>query len=162
MSIAYIGLGSNLNDRAKNLNKAINMIEESSDIDILRRSRIYQTEPVGPKDQPYFLNMALEIKTALSSLELIDFLQSVERKMGRQRKKKSGPRKIDLDLLLYDDQVKNTAKLSLPHPRMHLRKFVLIPLVEIAKDKIHPTFKKTMAKLLEDLKEDSKVTLFQS
>ena len=162
MSIAYIGLGSNLNDRTKNLNEAINMIEEASEIKILKRSRVYQTEPVGPKDQPDFLNMALEIETALSSLDLIDFLQGVERKMGRQRKKKWGPRNIDLDLLLYGDQVKNMAKLTLPHPRMHLRKFVLMPLAEIAKDRVHPTLKKTVAKLLEDLKEDSKVELFQS
>lgn len=160
MSIAYIGLGSNLNDRTKNLNEAINMIEEASEIKILKRSRVYQTEPVGPKDQPDFLNMALEIETALSSLDLIDFLQGVERKMGRQRKKKWGPRNIDLDLLLYGDQVKNMAKLTLPHPRMHLRKFVLMPLAEIAKDRVHPTLKKTVAKLLEDLKEDSKVELF--
>jgi 2-amino-4-hydroxy-6-hydroxymethyldihydropteridine diphosphokinase len=136
------------------------MIEEGSDIKILRRSRVYQTEPVGPKDQPDFLNMALEIETALSSLELLDFLQGVERKMGRQRRKKWGPRNIDLDLLLYDDQVKNSAKLTLPHPRMHLRRFVLMPLAEIARDKVHPTLKKTIAKLLEDLKEDSKVELF--
>jgi len=160
LSIAYIGLGSNLNDRTKNLNEAINMIEEASEIKILKRSRVYQTEPVGPKDQPDFLNMALEIETALSSLDLIDFLQGVERKMGRQRKKKWGPRNIDLDLLLYGDQVKNMAKLTLPHPRMHLRKFVLMPLAEIAKDRVHPTLKKTVAKLLEDLKEDSKVELF--
>jgi 2-amino-4-hydroxy-6-hydroxymethyldihydropteridine diphosphokinase len=160
LSIACIGLGSNLNDRNKNLNEAINMIEEGSDIKILRRSRVYQTEPVGPKDQPDFLNMALEIETALSSLELLDFLQGVERKMGRQRRKKWGPRNIDLDLLLYDDQVKNSAKLTLPHPRMHLRRFVLMPLAEIARDKVHPTLKKTIAKLLEDLKEDSKVELF--
>ena len=136
------------------------MIEEASEIKILKRSRVYQTEPVGPKDQPDFLNMALEIETALSSLDLIDFLQGVERKMGRQRKKKWGPRNIDLDLLLYGDQVKNMAKLTLPHPRMHLRKFVLMPLAEIAKDRVHPTLKKTVAKLLEDLKEDSKVELF--
>lgn len=162
MSIAYVGLGSNLNDRTKNLNEATSIIEEASGIEILKRSRVYQTEPVGPKDQPDFLNAALEIETALSSLELLDFLQGVERKMGRERKKKWGARNIDLDLLLYDDEIKNSAKLTLPHPRMHLRKFVLMPLVEIARDKLHPTFKKTMTKLLEDLKEDSKVELFQS
>jgi 2-amino-4-hydroxy-6-hydroxymethyldihydropteridine diphosphokinase len=146
----------------KNLNSAIKFIEESSKIKILKRSSVYQTEPVGMKDQPDFLNMALEVETKLSPLELLDFLQDVEKKMGRKKRRKWGPRNIDLDLLFYEDEVMNSAKLTLPHPQMHSRKFVLIPLVEIAKDKIHPLIKKSIRELLEDLKEDSKVEFFKN
>lgn len=161
MPIAYIGLGSNLKDRMRNLSEATELIEENSKIKVLKRSSVYQTEPVGVKDQPDFLNMVLEVETALSPSELLDFLQDVEKKMRRKRERKWGPRNIDLDLLLYENKVMSSAKLTLPHPRMHLRKFVLIPLAEIAKDKVHPTLKKSITELFEDLKEDSKVELFK-
>jgi len=162
MSIAYIGLGSNLNDKMANLNKPIELIEQDSRINVLKRSSVYQTEPVGIKDQPFFLNMVLEVETQISPFELLHFLQDIERKMGRKREKKWGSRKIDLDLLLYEDQVINSAELTLPHPQMHLRKFVLIPLAEIAKDKIHPLKKQTISELLKNLKENSKIEFFRN
>ncbi len=162
MPLAYVGLGSNLNKRLGNLKKAISLIEQNSNIELLKRSSVYRTEPVGPKDQPDFLNMALEVETTLSPLELLGFLQDVEQDMGRKRGAKWGPRNIDLDLLLYEDQVINSVELTLPHPQMHLRKFVLVPMVEIAKDRIHPVFKKTVAELLDELKQDSKVELFRN
>lgn len=161
MPIVYVGLGSNLNDKIKNLNEAIDLIAENSRINVLGRSSIYQTEPVGIKEQPYFLNMVLEIETALSPFELLDFLQGVERTMARKKEIRWGPRNIDLDLLLYEDEVINSEKLILPHPRMHLRKFVLMPLAEVARDKIHPVYKKTITNLLQNLKEDSKIELFK-
>ena len=162
MPLAYVGLGSNLNKRLGNLKEAISLIEQNSNIELLKRSSVYRTEPVGPKDQPDFLNMALEVETTLSPLELLGFLQGVEQDMGRKRGAKWGPRNIDLDLLLYEDQVINSVELTLPHPQMHLRKFVLVPMVEIAKDRIHPVFKKTVAELLDELKQDSKVELFRN
>lgn len=161
MPVAYIGLGSNLNDRMKNLNKAIELIKKESSIRVLKNSSVYQTEPVGMKDQPCFLNMALEVETQLSPFELLDFLQGVEKKMGRKKERKWGPRNIDLDILLYENKITNSAELTLPHPQVHLRKFVLIPLAEITKDKVHPLLKKTIPELLQDLKEDSKVELFK-
>ncbi|MGB2697203.1 MAG: 2-amino-4-hydroxy-6-hydroxymethyldihydropteridine diphosphokinase [Candidatus Zixiibacteriota bacterium] len=160
MSIAYIGLGSNLNHKMESLDKAVDLIEHNSKVKVLKRSSVYQTEPVGIKDQPFFLNMVLEVETEISPFELLFLLQDIERKMGRKREKKWGPRNIDLDLLLYEDQVINSAELTLPHPQMHLRKFVLVPLAEITEDRIHPLNKKTISELLKDLKEDSKVELF--
>ena len=162
MSIAYIGLGSNLNDRMANLNKAIELIEQDSRISALKRSSVYQTEPVGIKDQPLFLNMVLEVETEFSPFDLLHFLQEIERKMGRKKGKRWGPRNIDLDLLLYDEQIINNAELTLPHAQMHLRKFVLTPLAEIAKDKIHPLNKKTISELLKNMKEDTRVELFRN
>ena len=162
MSIAYIGLGSNLNDRMANLNKAIELIEQDSRISVLKRSSVYQTEPVGIKDQPLFLNMVLEVETEFSPFDLLHFLQEIERKMGRKKGKRWGPRNIDLDLLLYDEQIINNAELTLPHAQMHLRKFVLTPLAEIAKDKIHPLNKKTISELLKNMKEDTRVELFRN
>jgi len=162
LSIAFIGLGSNLKDKMGNLNKAMELVEKSSMVKVLKRSSVYQTEPVGINDQPLFLNMVLEVETAISPFELLRFLQDIERKMGRKREKKWGPRNIDLDLLLYDEQIINSSELTLPHPQMHLRKFVLIPLAEIAKDKIHPLKQQTISELLKNLKQDSKVELFRN
>jgi 2-amino-4-hydroxy-6-hydroxymethyldihydropteridine diphosphokinase len=161
LSVAYVGLGSNLNDKINNLDRAIDLVGRSPGTRVLRKSSIYQTEPVGVKEQPDFLNMVLEIDTALSPFELLDFLQGVEQTMARKKEIRWGPRNIDLDLLLYEDEVIDSERLILPHPGMHLRKFVLVPLAEIARDKIHPVFKKTIVNLLEDLKENSKVELLK-
>jgi 2-amino-4-hydroxy-6-hydroxymethyldihydropteridine diphosphokinase len=162
MSIAYIALGSNLNDKMANLNKAIESIEKNSKVKVLKRSSVYQTEPVDLKDQPFFLNMVLEVETQISPFDLLHILQDIEKKMGRKKGKRWGPRNIDLDLLLYEDQVINSAELTLPHAQMHLRKFVLIPLVEITENTLHPLIKRTIPKILEDLKENSQVEIFRN
>lgn len=155
MSTAYISIGSNLGDRLGYIREAIAKMEQSQKIEIRRASSVYETEPVGHKEQPCFLNAVLELKTTLEPLNLLEHLSGVENQMGRERDQAWGPRNIDLDLLLYDDVVINSDRLTLPHPRVHQRRFVLVPLAEIAPKVVHPSLKKTVEKLLEELSVDS-------
>lgn len=126
----YIGIGTNIGNRQHNLETALNEIAEFSTI--TKKSSIYETEPVGFKPQPDFLNMVIEIDTDLTPSQLIIKLQEIEHKMGRVREIKNGPRIIDLDILLYNDLVINHPDLTIPHPRLTERSFVLEPLFEIA------------------------------
>jgi 2-amino-4-hydroxy-6-hydroxymethyldihydropteridine diphosphokinase len=163
LSTAYISIGSNLGNRLKYIREAIRRIEQSKEIKISRASSVYETQPAEYKDQPWFLNMVLELKTSLEPLNFLELLLEIEGQMGRKRTgspsslqaRRYGPRNIDLDLLLYDDLVLNSDKLTLPHPRMHERKFVLVPLVEISPQVVHPLLKKNVGKLLEDLSTNS-------
>lgn len=157
--MAYIGIGSNLGDRLKNLKKALKSIGNSGTMTIEKESSVYETEPVGLETCDWFLNMVIQIKTHLSPLELLDTLLEIEKKMGREKRIRWGPRKIDLDILIYEDKIIQNEKLTIPHPQMHKRRFVLIPLVEIAKEKVHPLLKKTVGELLLDLKDQKRVRL---
>src|SRR5262245_41449842 len=133
MTTAYIGLGSNLGDRQGYLDRAIQALQNHADIEVTQISSYYETEPIGgPPDQPDLLNPLIETETNLSPQELLDALRDIERDLGRVRRERYGPRTIDLDLLLYGDQVLNQPDLTIPHPRMHERGFVLEPLTEIA------------------------------
>ena len=127
----FIGIGSNLGDREKNIKKALEYLEKNPHIKIEKISSIIETEPWGYTPQPKYLNGVIKIKTDLSPLDLLKFLQEVEERLGRERKIKYGPRTIDLDILLYDDKIINSAQLKIPHPRMWEREFVLKPLLEI-------------------------------
>ena len=152
--IAYIALGGNLGDRAETLATALAMLDERQSISVLRLSKMVQTAPVGgPDGQGAYLNAAAEIETSLSPLELLDVLQDIERKLGRDRlsEQRWGERTCDLDILLIGDLVMDTPELTIPHPRMHQRKFVLAPLNEIAAEVVHPVFDKTVSALLADL-----------
>lgn len=148
--IVHIALGSNLQDREKNLQKAIEKISNFSNT--VKKSSIYETEPVGYKDQGKFLNQVIEIETELSPRDLIIRLQEIEHKMGRKREVKNGPRTIDLDILFYENEIVESDKLNIPHPRLHERKFVLDPLREIAPDKMHPQLNQTIETLWTNLK----------
>ncbi len=133
----YLSLGSNLGDRAKNLRDAIAALRKDG-IDVTRISSMYETEPVDYLDQPWFVNMALEAETELAPAALLQALRGIEAQMGSKKLIAKGPRLIDMDILLYGDEVINTPELQVPHPRMHLRRFVLEPLAEIAPDLRHP------------------------
>ncbi len=154
MITAYLSLGSNLGDRQSNLDQALKLISERMRLG--KVSSIYDTEPVGLTNQPRFLNLACEVFTRITPEGLLALLKGIEQKMGRYSR--SGePRVIDIDIVLFGDQEVNVPGLIIPHPRMHERAFVLIPLAEIAPDFIHPVLKKTIKELDKAVKETQSV-----
>ena len=154
---AYVGLGSNLGDRAGNLLLAVRGMMEAS-LCVTRVSSIYETEAISEVPQPLFLNMVVEIGNTLPTPEqVMARLLRIEFALGRIRELKDGPRTIDLDLLLYGDVEKETDFLRLPHPRLHERRFVLEPLAEVAPKLVHPVMKKSAAELLESVEDNSTV-----
>lgn len=150
MSIAYIALGSNLGDKEANLRQALKMLLVK-ELQIRSVSSFFKTEPYGVTDQPEFINAVACVKTDLAPEKLLKLLLDTELEMGRVRLRHWGERNIDLDLLLYDDLIYYSEKLVLPHPDMQNRFFVLQPLSEIAADKIHPVYKKSIQTLLKSL-----------
>ncbi|GGA71071.1 2-amino-4-hydroxy-6-hydroxymethyldihydropteridine diphosphokinase [Ornithinibacillus halotolerans] len=161
MNKAYIALGTNIEPRIKYLKDAISILEESQMIQIQSKSSIYETPPVGYTDQADFLNMVIELKTSLTSNQLLTLCQQIEGELGRKRVIRNGPRTIDLDILVYNQESKKTDELILPHPRMHQRGFVLIPLNEIAPDLAVPTLKSSVSELLQALPEKEKRDITQ-
>ncbi|SCW72069.1 2-amino-4-hydroxy-6-hydroxymethyldihydropteridinediphosphokinase [Paenibacillus tianmuensis] len=128
---AYIGLGSNIGDRERFLTEAVHLLQEHPQIRVTGQSALYETDPVGYTDQAPFLNMAIEVTTTLSPEQLLEQLMETERLLGRVRDIRWGPRTIDLDMLMYGNVRQQQPELTLPHPRMHERAFVLIPLIEV-------------------------------
>ncbi len=143
-SKAYIGIGSNIGDREKNLNSAIEMLKQKDGVEVTAVSSYINTAPVGYTDQPDFLNAVVEVTTTLCPQKLLEGCASIEKELKRERIIHWGPRTIDLDILLYDDLVLNDSNLIIPHPRMHEREFVLKPLKEISPKAFHPVLKKTI------------------
>ena len=159
MNIAYLSVGSNMGDKELNILRAIGEIGKLPSTAIFSLSSFYETTPVGVSDQPDFCNAAVAIKTALKPAELLDKLLEIETKVfKRKRDLKWGPRSIDLDILLYNDELIDTQKLKIPHPEMINRKFVLIPLAEIASSVLHPIEKRSIKELLDLVVSDEKVT----
>lgn len=150
MSTAYIALGSNLGDREENLRTALKHLEAKG-VRVVRVSTFIETEPYGVTDQPGFINAVCQVATELPPLELLRLLLSIEQEMGRVRLRRWGERNIDLDLLLYEDAVLESEELILPHPDMHNRDFVLLPLAELAPEVVHPKLKKTIQELKDEL-----------
>ncbi|MEC1503760.1 2-amino-4-hydroxy-6-hydroxymethyldihydropteridine diphosphokinase [Bacillus sonorensis] len=131
---AYIALGSNIGPREEFLKKAVALLHQHPSVAVTDISSIYETDPVGYTDQDAFLNMAAEVKTSLTPFELLDLTQHIENELGRKRDIRWGPRTADLDILLYNRENIETEQLTVPHPRMHERMFVLVPLLEIYPD----------------------------
>jgi 2-amino-4-hydroxy-6-hydroxymethyldihydropteridine diphosphokinase len=150
MSIVYIGIGANLGDRKASCLRSIAILKKK-DIVIRKISSLYETEPWGVEDQPKFLNMAIEIETGLTPIDLLGLLKEIEKEIGRDQTYKWGPRTIDLDILLYSDLIMDGENLKIPHPHMHDRDFVLRPLFEIAPDIKHPVLQVTVRELLQTL-----------
>src|SRR5918911_5400838 len=156
-SRAYVSLGSNLGDRAGNLLLAARGMLDAG-LCVTRLSAVYETEPVDVREQPLFLNMVAELRVATFSPEqTLARLLRIEYALGRRRDPLRGPRTVDLDLLLYGDEQRSTEFLQLPHPRLHERRFVLIPLVELAPDLVHPTVHRTISQLLAETHDEAEV-----
>ncbi len=158
---AYVGLGSNLGDRAGNLLFAIRGMLEAG-LEVNRLSQVYETEPVETFAQPNYLNMVAELRghDLPEPQEVMARLMRIEQSHGRTREVAMAPRTIDLDLLLYGNETSSHDYLTLPHPRLHLRKFVLVPLAELAPRLVHPVLQKTIVQLLESVTDDSAVRLW--
>lgn len=147
--VAYLSLGSNIGDRAGHLREAISRLERCGRV--MAVSSFYETEPVEFTNQAWFLNCAVELETSLDAGSLMKELLRIEKEMGRERLQKKGPRTIDIDVLLFGDAVVEGAELTIPHPAMASRRFVLEPLAEIAPEVLHPVLRKKVLELFQGL-----------
>ena len=153
MNKAYLLTGGNLGNREENLMTAIELIKKQCGF-VAGTSALYETAAWGKKDQPPFLNQAVELHTGLNARQLIRKLLKIEKQMGRIREEKYGPRLIDIDILLFNDEIHHYRLLQLPHPEMQNRRFALLPLAEIAPNTLHPVFNKTITELLNECNDE--------
>jgi 2-amino-4-hydroxy-6-hydroxymethyldihydropteridine diphosphokinase len=155
--IAYIGIGSNLGDKVDQCGKAISEILKADHNKLLAKSSFFKTQPIGYTSPDWFVNGVIKIETDLEPIDLLKALKTIESKLGRSETFRWGPRSIDLDILFFDEKEIQTEELQIPHPLIHERQFVLIPLVEIDPGLIHPVFRKTVRELSQILKENQGV-----
>lgn len=153
----FLGLGSNVGEREKFLSRAVARLKKVQSIKLVWASSVYETDAVGKTDQPRFLNAVLEIETALEPRELFAEVKSIEQQVGRTESERWGPREIDIDILLYDGLVFSDDVVTVPHPELERRKFVLVPLKEIAPDLVHPVNGMTMEELVAACKDAGRV-----
>ena len=161
MAEVFIGFGSNLGDRQENISRTLGMLKDQPGLEIKKVSSLYETEPVEMESSNLFLNGVAEIRTSLVPQRLLSLLEEVEQRLGRPRESKGKvtDRKIDLDILFYNDLIFSISELTVPHPFIHRRKFILLPMLEIAPEFEHPYLRIPLKKLLTDLETEEKVTL---
>ncbi len=162
MARVFLSIGSNLGDRVANIQQAVSMLSLDNRIKILKTSSFYETQPWGNKNQPWFINAAMAIETVLDPEEVLSIFQNIEAKLGRKRElfKKWSERTLDIDILMYDEQIINSKNLIIPHPYMHERAFVLVPMLEVKADLVHPIFNKTISELYDELQNPEDVFLY--
>lgn len=162
MSIAFLSLGSNKGDRLSTIQQAVNFLSNDNSIEIAATSSFYETEPWGRKNQNWFVNAVIAIRTNLSPVELLRVCQDIEIKLGRNRENEIrwGERSMDIDILFYDDLVFSNEILTIPHKHVHERAFALVPMLEIKSSYVHPVFKKTILELHEELSDPEDVFLY--
>ena len=148
---AFVGAGANLGEPIRQIRQAQDALQKSPGVTLLSASSLYRTQPVGPVEQPPFVNAVFSLEPEIGPHDLLSLLLDIEQKMGRVRGERWGPRVIDLDLLFYGEEIIKEQGLEVPHPRLHERRFVLAPLAEIAPDVVHPVIKKSVSELLAGL-----------
>lgn len=163
MARVFLSLGSNQGDRVSNIQQAVTLLGISEKVKIIKTSSFYETQPWGNKNQPWYVNAAVAIDAAMEPMELLKYCQTIEEKLGRIRipGKKWEQRPIDIDILMYDDKIiSNGETLNIPHQLMHLRAFVLVPMLEVKSDLVHPVFNKTISQLYDELEYPEDVFLY--
>ncbi len=163
MARAFLSLGSNIGDRLSYIQQAVSALSMTKEIEVIKTSSFYETEPWGIKNQNWFLNAAVAIDTTLEPIDLLNTTQMIEKQLGRNRKieKRWHERTIDIDILMYDDEIFSIPNiLTIPHPQMHKRAFVLVPMLEVKSDLVHPVFQKTISELYDELTYPEDVFLY--
>jgi 2-amino-4-hydroxy-6-hydroxymethyldihydropteridine diphosphokinase len=159
-NIAYLSVGSNLGDKVKNCLEAIDEVLKAEENELIDKSSLYRTEPWGNQDQDWFVNAVFKIRTSFDPEGLLKHLRNVEDGLKKKKEERWGPRNIDLDILLFNDEIIETTNLTIPHPFLHLRRFVLVPLKEVCPDLIHPQLKLSITELLRRTGDEKEVIPF--